>query len=159
MVCHWYGIRAGYKRDLLNHNYSSYSWRFLKMKLLTIFALILGSALAQRECGRVPVECKEFNPCVTARCPRFTSTLDCCPEIFDGKCAARFYRRDALRPIEPGRCFFEIEFCRNDTCKGGWKCVEQRFPCTTIGCDHVRIKTSCERRRGPVPIVDSDRVS
>lgn len=128
--------------------------------VLLLVVVLVGTALGQREfaCPNpTPAECAG-NPCDSATCPRFTS-VNCCPEVLEGECTARFYRGNARRqPLKPTLCFKNIEYCTPTRCNANRVCVEEVVPCTRENCDTQAITAKCELIAAPLPVTDCDQV-
>ena len=136
------------------------------MSSSTILSVLLlaCTAFAQQEMFECPnPECTsaELNPCSNATCPRFTSGVQCCPEVLNGRCTASFYLQNPQirRPLNPDLCFRNVEYCTPERCNEKRVCVEEVIPCTRPGCNFQAIKARCQRIEEPMPVVDCDQVS
>ena len=129
--------------------------------VVLLLAALAGISLGQTEfeCPNpAPSECAGRNPCDDATCPRFTSTLNCCPETLNGECTARFYRPGARRAVSPNLCFRNIEYCTPTKCNANRVCVEEVVPCTRENCDHQAITVKCELITAAIPVADCSLV-
>lgn len=126
---------------------------FQSIVLLVVAFVGISSGQREFECpNSIPAECAS-NPCDTATCPRFTS-VNCCPEVLNGECTARFYRRNARRPVNPELCFKNVEYCTPTKCNANRVCVEMVVPCRRDNCDTQAITAKCEQIAEPLPVTD-----
>ncbi len=125
--------------------------------LLVLAAVVLGQRSPQCP-NPMPEACVE-DPCEGATCPRFTSTLNCCPELLHGECTASWYRPNARRPINSDLCFRNIEYCTPTKCNQNRICVEEVVPCSRPNCDFQAVTAKCELSPQPMPVSSCDLVS
>lgn len=132
------------------------------LQTAALFLVVLVGATSGQgefECPNpTPSECASNNPCDDATCPRFTSPLNCCPEVINGECTPRFYRTNARRPINPNVCLRNINYCTPTRCNVNRVCVEEVVLCTRPNCNFQAITAKCELIATPLPVIDCDQV-